>query len=97
MKFGEATFSNQDLTLDFNDFARCKFVKCTLVYHGFGPVGLARCEFVDVKWNFSGPAGNTVKFMTALYQGAGEGGKRLIEGTFENIKQGKAPDPGTVH
>lgn len=97
MRFEEENFSGQTITLDFNDFVRCRFSNCSLVYHGYGPVGLNGCEFNEVNWNFSGPAANTIKFMTAIYQGAGAGGRRLIDATFENMREGRAPDPETVH
>ena len=96
MRIEGQTFSEETVTLDCNEFIKCKFVNCVLEYQGFGTVGLEGCEFEDVNWTFTGPAANTIKFMTGLYTGAGEGGRKLIEGTFVNIKKGVSPDPGTV-
>jgi len=88
MKSKDKTFSNEDLDLDFNSFTNCKFVNCNMIYHGFGPIGMEGCSFTEVRWTFSDAAALTLNFMSSLYVGAGEGGRRLIEQTFENIKAG---------
>jgi hypothetical protein len=51
-------------------------------------VALENCTFDNVTWSFSGPAANTVNFLRALYHGAGEGGKKLVEDTLQNIRKG---------
>lgn len=89
MKFKDQEFSNQDVHMDFNQFINCKFIDCELIYHGFGPIGMEGCSFTKVRWTFSDAAANTVNFMESLYAGAGEGGRKLIEQTFEKIKAGR--------
>ncbi len=91
MKFVKQTFLEQAVDLDFNLFEDCKFERCKLVYRGFGTVSLAGCSFTEVEWMFTDAAGNTVNFMRGLYHGAGEGGRELIDKTFENIRKGSAP------
>jgi hypothetical protein len=59
-----------------------------MIYRGYGPIGLEGCSFNEVQWTFSDFASNTISFMAGLYSGAGEGGRKLIEQTFENIKSG---------
>lgn len=88
MKFKNQEFLNEDINMDFNNFVDCNFNRCNMIYRGYGPIGMQGCSFVDVKWTFSDAAANTVNFMTSLYSGAGEGGRKLIEQTFENIKRG---------
>ncbi len=89
MKFEDQEFSNQDMHMDFNQFIKCKFIDCNLIYHGFGPIGMDGCSFTKIRWTFADAASNTVNFMASLYHGAGEGGRNLIEKTFENIKAGR--------
>ena len=89
MKFEDQSFYSKDIHMDFNQFIKCKFVDCNLIYHGFGPIGMEGCSFKNIRWTFSDAAFNTVNFMASLYAGAGEGGRQLIEKTFENIKAGR--------
>lgn len=89
MNFEGKSFKNETVDIDFNHFSNCQFEKCTLVYHGYGVIGMEGCSFNEVNWTFSGAAANTLKFMSGLYHGAGEGGKNLIESTFENLKKSR--------
>jgi hypothetical protein len=57
------------------------------VFKGIGDVGLVDCHMNEYKWSFEGPAATTINFMKGLYHGLGEEGKKLIEYTFENIRQ----------
>lgn len=78
-------FTNLVICLDGATFINCKFEGCRLTYSGILPVTLAQNEFNDCTWEFSGPAQNTIGFMTQLYTG---GAKELIESTFKNIQEG---------
>lgn len=89
MKFENQSFSKLDIHMDFNEFVNCRFNDCTLVYHGYGLIGMSGCSFSNVHWSFADAAANTISFMTGLYSGAGEGGRNLIEQTFENIRKGQ--------
>ena len=91
MKFEGKTFLGETISLDYNDFVKCEFRDCNLIYHGFGTVGIVDCSFYLVRWTFSDAASHTIDFLTALYSGSGEGGKKLIESTFANIRSGKIP------
>ncbi|MBU4234465.1 MAG: pentapeptide repeat-containing protein [Desulfobacterales bacterium] len=81
------TYENITVQLENSEFIECRFINCTLMYSGLGPVSMQGCSFNKVNWVFTGPAQNTLQFMRAIYQGAGEGGKQLIEKTFENIRK----------
>ena len=74
------------VTLDNNEFIECSFDECTLQYAGTGPVALIGCTFVNVQWVFVGAAQQTLQFLQGLYHGMGEGGRKLVERTFDNIK-----------
>lgn len=82
-------FHAQRIQLDGKHFESCQFVHTKLVFSGTGRVGLENCIFSGAQWEFSGAAQLTLQFMSALYQGAGEGGSQLIERTFDNVRQGK--------
>lgn len=87
MRFEGKSFSKETIDIDFNQFSKCHFDECTLVYHGYGVIGMEGCSFNNVSWTFSGAAANTLQFMRGLYHGAGEGGKNLIETTFSSIRK----------
>ena len=85
-----AVFKGRKITIDGGSFYSCKFDGCTLVYSGLMPATLEDCNFNACSWEFSGPALNTISFMTALYAG---GGKILIENTLQKIR-GETAGPG---
>ncbi len=80
-----ATFANETVALDGNDYLNCTFNNCEIVFSGTASVNLNGVNFNDCRWTFEGPAGMTVNFMTALYQA---GMTELIDQTFENIRRG---------
>ena len=81
------TYTRVQVKLDGNEFTDCTFDECTLDFSGTGPVSFVGCTFNSVNWVFSGPAQNTLSFLHGLYHGMGEGGKALVEATFENIRK----------
>ena len=89
MKISSQTFRNMDIRLDFGDFENCNFEDCKMVYGGYGPVRMVGNTFIKVSWFFADAAQNTIGFLTVMYHGAGDGGRKLVESTFENIKAGK--------
>ena len=80
-------YENITVKLDDNEFLRCKFLNCRLEYSGSGRMSMVECSFVNTQWAFTGPAKNTLQFMRAVYHGTGGGGKKMIERTFEMIKE----------
>jgi hypothetical protein len=95
MEFRDQDFNGQDITLDNNTFTGCTFRNCRVVFRATGPIALSANSFKEnVKWVFDGPAATTIVFLTELYKSGGEGGRQLVENTFENIRRGrKGPEP----
>ena len=85
-----ATFANETVVLDGNDYRDCTFTNCELIFHGSAGVSLHGITLNDCRWTFDGPAGLTINFMTALYQA---GVTDLIDQTFENIRRGSHRQP----
>jgi hypothetical protein len=86
MIFSNKTFKNETIDLDFNKFRECSFVDCKITYRGFGTFELSNCQFDRVSWNFADAAAHTLSFLKSMYHGSGEGGKKLVEDTFHNIR-----------
>ncbi len=82
------------ICLDGASFYECRFQRCRLIFSGLLPVTLEGCTFDNCSWEFSGPAQNTLSFMTMLYT---QGAKDLIESTFAHIKGAKADPEGKKH
>jgi hypothetical protein len=85
----EETFRDLRVALDGNEYRGCKFIKCVLVYSGGTPPVLVDNLMTHCRWEFEGAAIRTVSFMAAIYRGAGEGGRKLIEDAFASIRSGK--------
>jgi hypothetical protein len=82
-------YKNTRVQLDNNEFIECKFENCTMEFSGMGPVSMVGCQFANVSWVFLGAAQNTLNFLNGLYHGMGEGGRKLVESTFDNIRNPK--------
>jgi hypothetical protein len=78
-------FHDIRISLDGATFVGCTFERCTLVFSGLLPPHLAGNGFHNCKWEFAGPAAQTLGFMTSLYSQGGEFSK-LIEMTFANVR-----------
>lgn len=83
MKFTDQTFENKTVELDGNEYTRCLFDRCTLVFSGAAIPTLDGCNFLDCKWTFRDSAQLTLLFLHALYHG---GMEDVIEKTIGNIK-----------
>lgn len=81
-----STFTETRVDLDNVLHKNCKFVRCTMVFSGTGPVGLEGCAFHDCAWKFEGAAESTLLFMAGIYKAAPE----LIEATFNTIRRGRS-------
>jgi len=87
MEIKGKVFKNETIILDGKTFVGCTFHSCELVYQGSLVVGLVECSFHDVKWSFADAAARTINFLAELYHGAGEGGRQLVEQTFDKIRR----------
>jgi hypothetical protein len=81
-------FEKQTISLDGGTFRDCEFVDCVLFFSGLLPVDLRGSSLKGCRWEFHGPAGNTIGFLRALYQ---RGETSLIESVFEDISKDAAP------
>jgi len=81
------TYKNSTVRLDDNEFVECTFDHCRLIYSGTTPVSLVGCHLINVGWEFDGPANNTIQFLRGVYHGMGEGGRELVERTFDDIRK----------
>jgi hypothetical protein len=80
------TFTDIQVFLDGSTFTNCTFVRCELVYSGFLPASLSGNRFDGgCRWSLTGPALNTLRFMSTLHQ-AGGGTQALIENVFDSIR-----------
>jgi hypothetical protein len=80
-------YKNISVPLDNNEFVECQFEGCTMEFSGLGPVSMVGCKFTNVRWVFLGAAQNTLNFLHGLYHGMGDGGRLLVESTFDNIRR----------
>ncbi len=78
--------------VDGNSYAACTFVDVVLVYAGGDPPSFAGCLFRNWKFEFTGPAGNTVNFLKSLAPKR-SGMSGVIRETFAEAFQtpGQAP------
>lgn len=79
------TFRDTMIAIDGSTFVNCTFEKCVLVYSGLLPACLDGNSFTACRWEFGGPAANTLNFMAALYR---SGARDLVELTFQGIRKG---------
>jgi hypothetical protein len=87
MKYVDSKFTQTRIELDGNEFIRCRFEDVILVFSARAPVSMVNCTYGNnVAWAFEGPAALTLGFLSGLYHGAGEGGKKLVESTFDKIR-----------
>jgi hypothetical protein len=91
--YENSTFSNMTVDLDGVSFRNCVFQGCALRYSGGEPPTMVDCNFYRSRFEFAGAASDTLSFMRAIYHGMGDGGKKLIEGTFASIKERRAGVP----
>jgi hypothetical protein len=89
------TFATCIIHLDGKRFVDCTFRACIMIFKAEGEVGMEGCTFDRVQWVFEGAAGTTINFLQAMYHGMGEGGKKLVEDTFNVIKT-SPPSPKDV-
>ncbi|MBM3150010.1 MAG: hypothetical protein FJZ88_08325 [Chloroflexi bacterium] len=83
MRYTKKTFSGDEVLLDGNEYYECIFTNCRLVYRGGGDMSIVGCTFDNPQWVFGGSAANTIRFLEAIYR---DGGRMLIEQTFDNIR-----------
>jgi len=78
-------FDQQMISVDGGTFRDCEFSGCVLFFSGLLPVDLRGSTFNECRWEFVGPAANTIGFLHALHH---RGEAKLIEAVFDNIRHG---------
>lgn len=83
-------FVNQQLKLSGNEFFNCEFVDCQLIFDASGPIKLDGCRFNSPRFLFDGPAADTLKFLSGIYNSGGDGAsKRYVEDVFDIVRKGR--------
>ncbi len=91
MKISNNQFNKEEVVLDFHEYEGCTFTDCRFIVLGYGAFAMNQCEVNNCEFSFAGPAASTIQTMSTIYNNIGEQGKNLIEGTFENIRNGIKP------
>ena len=78
-------FRDQRVELSGNRFHDCTFENCELVYRGDPSPTFQDNEFIDSTFVFKDAAIRTLYFLSNIYH-SGEGGKEIVEQTFEDIR-----------
>ncbi len=65
-EYRNSKFSTGEVSLDDNKFFDCTFDGCVLFYEGGQIPSLVACNLVNFKFEFRGPADNTVAFLKAM-------------------------------
>ena len=84
-------FEDQTISLDGSTFRDCTFTNCAFLFSALLPVILQGSAFVNCRWEFVGPAANTMAFIRSLYQ---RGETELVEAIFADARSG---DPHADH
>jgi hypothetical protein len=88
------TFKDVQIRVDGHQFDHCTFNNCTIEYCGEHLLQLNDCHFNGCRWFFNGPAGETLRFLAALYANGDPGLQRMVKQTLDNVTNGVAPALG---
>lgn len=89
MRVEGRTYVDQEILLDGQEYIGCTFRRVRFVYSAIQQVSLSGNMIEDCTWAFDGPAADTVNFLSGLYNGTGEGGRVIVDATFDNIRKGR--------
>jgi hypothetical protein len=84
-------FENQTISLDGATFRDCTFSNCVFLFSALLPVILEGSSFTNCRWEFVGPAANTMAFIRSLYR---RGETELVEAIFADAR---STDPHIQH
>jgi hypothetical protein len=83
--FQDTNYQGQRVELDGNEYRRCVFRECVLVYKG-GPLPfLSESVFYTCQFAFEDAAERTLQFMRAIAVMMGRDGLTMIEKTFPEV------------
>lgn len=95
--YKKTTFEHTIVHIDNSSFAECEFKNCTMVFAGSPAVNFTNCKFIDVKWQFTGAAANTITFLKVLGQSMGKSGNDIVKKLFSDILGVKVEDITPIH
>src|SRR5260370_36219714 len=87
------TFRNESIELSGNRFHGCTFEKCKLIYRGDISPTFKDNHFIDSVFEFADAAMRTIYFLSGMYH-AGNGGRGIHAGTFDENRRGPDRGPG---
>jgi predicted small metal-binding protein len=83
----ERVFEEEVVVLDYNQFTKCRFEGCQLVFNGEGPFGFEECEFTECDWQFAGSAAVTLHFLHMMHAHGGVL-KEIADDMIDQIRGG---------
>lgn len=89
-EFFRITFTDQELTLDGNQYDKCVFRDCVIHFGATAPMDWGDCDLDNCRIQLEGPALATMKFFYQLYHGGGASMRKYVE---EMIEQIRTPPP----
>lgn len=93
MKISNHKFTSEEVVLDFHEYDTCEFTNCRFVVLGYGAFALNKCEVTNCEFTFAGPAASVIQTMATIYHNLGDQGQKLIEGTFDQIRNASGANP----
>jgi hypothetical protein len=92
LKISGSKFSNQEIDLDGNEFDGCTFTNCRLKFSARQPFSATKCEFLNVKWVFGGPAAATLGLIEKLIETNPDYGRSVLVSAFPQLLEWLSED-----
>ncbi|HKR58408.1 MAG TPA: hypothetical protein VJS64_01645 [Pyrinomonadaceae bacterium] len=87
MNYTGNVFKNTRIPLCGNNYKKCVFDHCLLVFDASDTYNLEECDLTTAKFGFADEAGTTLLFLTNLYRDSPEKAEEI----FEDIRKGLIP------
>jgi hypothetical protein len=84
LKYEGKPFQRERVVLDGNEYDKCTFDLCELVYSGGPPPSFSNCSFTNFRIVFDGPAASTVAFLKAMSM-PNSGMQSIVRDTFPDL------------
>ena len=66
-KIKNTLLRNKTVVLDYLVLDNVHLIECDVVYHGMGPINARSCTFDNCAYSVSGPAGNTLNYLSIMF------------------------------
>lgn len=83
------TYDDRRIPIDGIRYEDCTFARTKLIFRASDTVAFDNCTFTECEWIFEGPALTTLQLLSAIYNGLGVEGIRLVEAIVDAIRQGR--------